>query len=104
MSLRAGLQRLANVGVGYIFGVSRDTRIMPYQSQLGWLRTDSRRSHFALLVMYKVVRIRESKILISLITPYASDRPHLGTRTDLNEPFTSSEMGTNSFQVKSAHL
>ena len=104
MSLRARLQRLSNAGVRYIFGVSRDTRITPYRSQLGWLRTDSRRSYFALLVMYKVVRMREPKILTSLFTPYASDRPQRGTRTDLNVPFTSSEMGTSSFQVKGAKL
>ena len=104
MSLRARLQRLSNAGVRYIFGVSRDTRITPYRSQLGWLRTDSRRSYFALLVMYKVVRLREPRILTLLFKPYALDRPQRGTRIDLNVPFTSSELGTNSFQVKSAHL
>lgn len=104
MALRARLQRLSNAGVRYIFGVSRDTRITPYRSQLGWLRTDSRRCYFALLVMYKVVRMREPKILTSLFTPYASDKPQRGTRRDLDIPFTSSEMGINSFQVKSAKL
>ena len=65
MSLRAMLQRLSNVGVRYVFGVSRNTRITPYRSQLGWLRTGSYRSYFALLIMYKMVRIREHKILTS---------------------------------------
>ena len=104
MSLRARPQRLSNAGVRYIFGVSRDTRIKPYRSQLGWLRTDSHRSYFALLVMSKVVRMWEPKILTSLFIPYTSNKPHRGTRMDLIIPFTSSEMVTKSFQVKSAHL
>ena len=79
MSLRARLQRLSNARVRYIFGVSRDTRITPYRSQIGWLRTDSRRSYFSLLVMYRVVRMREPKILTSLFTPYVSNRPHWDT-------------------------
>ena len=104
MALRAMLQRLSNSRVRYIFGVSRDTRITPYRSQLGWLRTDSRRSYFALLVMYKVVRMREPTILTSLFTPYTSDRPQRGSRTDLKIPYIISDMSTNSFQVRSAHL
>ena len=48
--------------------------------------------------------MREPKILTSLFTPYNSDRPQRGSRTDLKIPFTTSDMGTNSFQVKSAQL
>ena len=50
MALKARLQRLSNTGVRYIFCIFRDTRIAPYRSQLGWLRADSRRKYFALLV------------------------------------------------------
>ena len=70
IALRASLQRLCNVGVLYIFGVSIDTRKTLYRSQLEWLWTDSHRSYFAFLVMYMVVRIGEPKILTLLFVPH----------------------------------
>ena len=48
--------------------------------------------------------MREPKILTSLFTPYNSDRPQRGSRKGLKIPYTTSDMGTNSFQVKSAQL
>ena len=69
-SLRARLQRLSNVCVRYIFGVRRDTHITPYRRQLEWLRNDTRRGYFALILMYRIVRIKEPPILLPLFTPY----------------------------------
>ena len=99
-TLRTRLQRLANAGVRFIFGCSRDTRITPYRRQLGWLRNDSRRDYFALLLMYRIVRIREPPILLPLFTPYESDRPTRGPRKDLDI----TNQSPDTFQVRYAKL
>ena len=57
--LRNCLHRLANEGVRYIFAVRRDEHITPYRRQLAWLCSDSRRHYFALLILYRIVRMRE---------------------------------------------
>ena len=40
---------LFNRAIRYIFGIGGMTRIRPFRSKLGWLRTDSRMHYFALL-------------------------------------------------------
>ena len=99
-TLRTRLQRLANAGVRFIFGVSRDTRITPYRRQLGWLRNDSRRDYFALLLMYRIVRMREPPILLPFFSPYESNRPTRGPRKDLD----TSKQPSDTFQVRYAKL
>ena len=42
LGLKAQLQRLSNAAIRYIFGIGGMTRISPYRSRLGWLRTSSR--------------------------------------------------------------
>ena len=82
-TLRTHLQRLSNSCVSFIFGIRRNTHITPYRRQLEWLRNDTRRDYFALLLMY-IVRIKEPPILPSLFTPYQPDRPTRGPRKDLD--------------------
>ena len=52
--LRIRIQRLSNSCMRFIFGVKRDQHITLYRKRLGWLRTDSRRSYFAAILMYKI--------------------------------------------------
>ena len=97
-SLRKRLQRLANEGIIYIFGLRRDTHITPYRRQLGWMRSDPRRKYFALLILYRIVRMSEPPILLPFFTQYQSDRPTRGVREDL-------EIGSaplNAFQTRCA--
>ena len=98
--IRTRLQRLANAGVRYIFGVRRDTRITPYRRQLGWLRNDFPRDYFALLLMYRIVRMKEPPFFIPLFKPFQWDRPIRGPRKDLDTKKVSSD----SFQGRYAHL
>ena len=98
--LRTRLQRLANAGVRYIFGLRRDTHITPYRKQLGWQRNDSRREYFALLILYRIVEMKEPPILLSLFNPYRPARPRRGPRQDLETPTAPS----NTFQTKFANM
>lgn len=98
LSLRTRLQRLANTSVRYIFGLRRNTHITPYRNQLGWLRNDSRRDYFALLILYRVVRMKEPPILLSFFKPFRPTRPTRGPRKDLENPSAPS----NTFQSKFA--
>ena len=45
--------------IRYIFGIWGMTRISPFRSKLGWLRTDFGMHYFALLTIYKVVCMKE---------------------------------------------
>ena len=95
-SLRTRLQRLSNACVRFIFGVRRNTHITPYRRQLEWLRSDTRRDYFALLLMYKIVRFKEPPILLPLFTTYQSDRPTRGPRKDLD----TAKLPSDTFQVR----
>ena len=81
---RLQLQRLSNACIRYIFGLRKETSISTYRKKLNWLRVDSRRDYFALLLIYKVVRMKEPPILTSLFIPFNSDRPIRGLRKDLD--------------------
>ena len=58
------------------------------------------RDYFALLLMYRIVRIREPPILLPFFTPYESDRPTRGPRKDLDI----SKQSSDTFQVRYAKL
>ena len=104
LDCRLQLQRLSNACIWYIFGLRKDTSISPYRKKLNWLRVDSRRDYFALLLMYKVVRMKESPILTSLFIPFNSDKPIRGLRKDLDIAAVHTVRGLNSFQVRCAKL
>ena len=99
-TLRTRLQRLSNACVRFIFEVRRDTHITPYRRQLEWLRNDTRRDSFALLLMYRIVRIKEPAILLPSFTPFQSDRRTRGPRKDLDI----AKLPSDTFQVRYAKL
>ena len=102
--LRAQLQRLANSGIRYIFGVRRNERITPFRKKLKWLSNDSRRDYFAMLIMYRVVRMKEPPFLLPFFKSYFSDKPQRGPRKDLAVPIVSTDSGLLSYQVKYTNL
>ena len=103
-NLRIQLQRLANSGIRYIFQARRDERITPYRKKLNWLRNDTRRDYFAMLIMYRVVRMKEPPFLLPFFKPYQTDKPQRGPRKDLVVPLVSTDSGLLSVQVKYAKL
>ena len=100
LTLRKRLQRLSNEGIRYIFGLRRDTHITPFRRQLGWMRGDTRREYFALLTLYRIVRIREPPILLPLFTEFQPERPTRGVRKDLE----TGSAPPNTFQTKFAKM
>ena len=70
LELRAKLQWLANVGIRGIFGIKRDENVKPYRKKLKWLSDDTRRDFFAVLIMYRIVRMKEPPLLLPLFKPY----------------------------------
>ena len=102
--LKIHLQRLANTCIRYIYGLRRNAHITPYRRELGWLKTDSRRTYFAALAMYKIIQMKEPSYLASLFETYDSKKPTRGIRKDLKVPYLSSVPGTNLFQVQSAKM
>ena len=101
---RMPLKRLANAGIRYIFGLKCNEYITPLRKQLKWLRTDSRRVYFAMLIMYRVVRMKEPPFILPLFKPYQSDKPKRGPRQDLEISTVSTDSGLLSFQVKYVKL
>ena len=104
LELRTKLQRLANLGIRYIFGLRRDEHLTPYRKKLKWLRNDTRRDYFAALIMYRIWRMKEPPLLLSLFKPYHSDKPTRGPRIDLEMTTMITDSGKNSFQIKYANL
>ena len=78
LELHAKHQRLANVGIRYIFGIRRDEHITHYRKMLKWLSNDTRRDFFAALIMCRIMRMKEPPLLLSLFKPYHSDKPTRG--------------------------
>ena len=99
-TLRTRLQRLANAVVWFIFRFRSNTHITRCRLQLGWLQNDSRRDYFAMFLMHTIVWSNEFSILLSLFTPYQSNRPTSGSIKDFE--FTNLSSGT--FQVRYAKL
>ena len=63
-----------------------------------------RMDYFACLVMYRLMRMRETPFLLSLFKPYKSNRPTRGPSKYLDIPTTSYDWGLYSFQVKHAQF
>ena len=101
---RSRLQRLSNLCVRYIYGVRRDEHITPYRTRLGWLRTDTRRSYFAAILLYKIIRMGEPSYLAAFFSRYKSTRPCRGEAPELKIPCVNTETGSRSFQVLGAHF
>ena len=102
--LRIRLQRFSNTSVRYIFGVRRDEHISPYRRRLGWLHTDSHRFYFAVLIMCKIIQLREPNYLAAFFTEYKPRRPCRGVLPELNIPDSSTKTGDGTFQVQCARL
>ena len=55
--------------------------------------------------MYRLIRMKEPPLLLSLFEPYKSDKPSRGPRKDIKIPTSiKTDWGLNSFQVKYAHF
>ena len=67
-------------------------------------QTDSRRDYFAMLIMYRVVRMKESPFILPLFKPYQTDKPNRGPRKVLEISTVTTDSGLLSFQVKYAEL
>ena len=102
--LRLQLQRLANIGIRYIFGLRRDEHLTTYRKKLQWLSNDSRRDYFTMLTMYRVVRMKEPPLLLPLFKSYHTDKPTRGPRKDLVTQTMLTESGKNYFQIKYANF
>ena len=98
------LQRLANAGLRYNFGLKWNEHITSHRKQLKWLLTVSRRDYFAMLIMYRVVSMKEPPFILPLFKPYQTDKPKRGPRQDLEIPTVSTDSGLLSLQVKYANL
>ena len=68
VGLKDRIQRLSNIGVRYIFGISRDTHISPYRKRLNWLTTNARRLYFCNIILYKILRMNQPNYLSDLFT------------------------------------
>ena len=99
-SLRTRLQRLSNAYVRFIVGVKRDTYITPYKRQLKQLPNNTRRDYFALLLLYRIVRMEEPPILLPLFTPFQPDRSNRGPGKDLDI----AKLPSHTFQARYAKL
>ena len=84
----------------FIFKVRRDTHITPCRGQLEWLGNNTRRDYFALLLMYRVVRIKKLLILLPLFTPNIPDKPTRGPQKDLDI----AKLPSDTFQVRYVKL
>ena len=100
--LRIRIQRLSNSCVRFIFGVRRDQYITLYRKCLGWLRTDSRRSYFAAILMYKIIKMRDPGYLAAFFTEHKPRPTSRGPQPELKIPPATSVTGDPSFQVQSA--
>ena len=101
---RRRLQRLSNLCVRYIFGVRRDEHVTPYRLRLGWMRADTRRSYFAAVLLYKIVRMSEPGYLAAFFSGHRPGRPCRGEVPELRIPVVSTETGSRSFQVWGARF
>ena len=101
---RRQLQRLSNTGIRYIFGLKWNEHITPHRKQLKWLLIDSRRDYFAMLIMHRVVRMKEPPFILPLFKPYQTEKPKSGPRQYLEIPTVNTDSGLLSFQVKYANL
>ena len=63
--------------------IRRNQHITPYRKRLGWLRTDSRRSYFAAILMYKITKMREPGYLGAFFTEH---KPKATSRGPQPEP------------------
>ena len=77
------LQRLANSGIRYIYGVRRHEHITPFLRKLGWMATSTRTNYFSSLIMYRIIRLKEPPLLTSFFKAYKTDRPVRDPRKDL---------------------
>ena len=97
---RLQLQRLANSGIRYIFGVKRSDHITRYRRRLRWMTISTRTDCFTSLMMYRIVNMKEPSFLLPLFKKYKSDKPTRGPRKDLNPETVTTDWGLHSFQVK----
>ena len=89
--------RLSNLGVRYIHAVRRETSITPLRRHLGWLRTDSRRWYFVIIILYTVVRM--TSYLKELFNVYQQCHPERGELKELSiHHMMGSEAGRLSFK------
>ena len=64
------------------------------------MRSDFRRNYFALLILYRIVRIRDAPILLPFFMPFRSDRTNSGVRKELEIGSATS----NAFQTRFAKI
>ena len=69
-SLRKCLQRLAHEGIRYIFGLEERYAHYTLQEATGGMHGDTRRESFALLILFRIVRMREPPKLLPFFTQY----------------------------------
>ena len=84
--LKIHLQRLSNACIRYIYGLRKGVRITLYRNDLGWMRTETRRTYFMAPIMYKVMQLKEPSYLRALFQPYVSLRPTRGPKSHLRGP------------------
>ena len=101
---REKVQRLSNACMRYITGTRRDEHITPNRQRLGWLRWDSRRSEFAALLTYKILRLREPSYLATLFEKHKPRPTSRGVQPELKTPALNYKTSDGAFQVQSVKL
>ncbi|KAL7292058.1 hypothetical protein TKK_0014336 [Trichogramma kaykai] len=66
--LETKMRRLLNTVIRFVFGLRRDTRMLPYQRTLGWLTPSSRRGYFVAVQMHRILRQEKPSYLRELFT------------------------------------
>ena len=100
-TLKERIQRLSNIGLRYIFGISRDTHITPFRKKLNWLSTDSRRLYFCNVIIYKILRMDQPVYLTDIFQKHKPKETARGQSItkELTLTDTIKGRGSNSFQI-----
>ena len=101
---KARLQRLQNTCVRYVTGAKWDDHISPHREKLGWLKTGTRQDYFALLIIYKILRMRAPIYLTTRFKPHVSRNPCRGEMKELAIPHARTEKCRRSFYIYGARL
>ena len=102
--LKTRLQKLQNTCIRYIFGVRRSVHVTPYRQQLGWMRTDTRRTYFSAVLLYIVLNFGAPSYLLHMFNKRPSNRPARSVSGDLLIPRVYSEYGSRTFRFQGVKL
>ena len=98
------LQKLQNSCMRFIYGLRWDARITPCRERLNWMRTDTRRTYFSGILLYKFFNLHSPSYLLNLFRARKFQRPTREVTGDLEIPQVYSEFGIRSFRFRGVYL